>query len=196
MKKDSTRNEKEKSQVGGNSNTLSTNAFTKLNSDVGNEKSKFNKSNVQTNPNITNATRPKSEFCNSDQNDSLNMSKMTQNSFLKKNLISSMKLPTSIGLGKRKEIVLNEQQNIINIINPKLNRISAPYLSEEERRNLEFLLMKERWIDKKGFKLVPGKKLPEIKNYVGATANRPVCLHEFRSNSKEKWIDKKGFRVA
>ena len=188
-----TRNDKKKNTEKISVNpTNSTNAFTKPGSDY----NKFNKSNILTNPSVNNLSRPRSDLGNSDFNESLNNSKLTQNSFLKKNLISSLKLPSAIGLAKRKEIIYNEQQNIINHINPKLNRISTPYLSEDERRNLEYLQIKERWVDKKGFKLVPGKKLPEIKNYVGATPNKPVCLHDFRSNSKDKWIDKKGFRVA
>ncbi len=101
---------------------------------------------------------------------------------------------------KYREVKLKKQQEMLNIISPSLNRISAPYMSAEEKRLYYENKDKVNWIDKKGFNsqtsLFAARKLPFIKNYVGASPSNPPVLYKFRSVEKKRWIGKSGFKVC
>ena len=71
-----------------------------------------------------------------------------------------------------------------------------PYMSQEEKYNIERYLDKKNWISKKAFLVSVGKyKIKDnfIPNYVGATPSESPLMHKFREINKKKWIKKIGF---
>ena len=122
-------------------------------------------------------------------------------SITKKNVLSHLEFKNfDHNTIKYRDILRNKQQEILDVIHPSLNRITVPYISEEEKRLYEYTKDKQKWIDKKGFKLATSlfaaRKLHVISNYVGASSSEPPVNYSFRQVDKKKWVSKKGFKVC
>jgi hypothetical protein len=122
-------------------------------------------------------------------------------SITKKNVLSHIEFKNfDHNTIKYRDILRNKQQEILDVIHPSLNRITVPYQSEEDKRLYEYSKDKQKWMDKKGFKLATSlfaaRKLPVISNYVGASPSEPPVNYSFREIDKKRWVSKKGFRVC
>lgn len=127
----------------------------------------------------------------------LNSNRLNNSINLKKNQI----LHLDYSITKHDPLIINQitsekQQEILDCIHPGFNRITVPYISNEEKFLLDKLKDKKKWVSKKGFNQFMNYKLPIIENYVNKAPSPPPCLHLFRVENKNKWIIKEGFRVA
>lgn len=78
----------------------------------------------------------------------------------------------------------------------KYIRNSSPYFSRDDRRYIDYMVNKQRWLTKKGFQSSVGNYSMinrDIKNYVQETPSESPLVHKFREVEKSKWMSRKGF---
>lgn len=119
---------------------------------------------------------------------------------MKKNLIRTLDFSSAntqdLSPVKRKLYMLSKQQSLLDKITPDLNRISAPYLSDNEKELIEESNKKEKWIINRNFFPVgnaTNHKSHYIPNYVIATPSEPPSNYRFRDVKKDKWLGKRNF---
>jgi len=84
--------------------------------------------------------------------------------------------------------------------NAKFVSLASPYMSEEDRYRKEYLVNKQKWVEKKGFFLAAQKSnIKEIHNFVnlGDFGGSPLN-HQFRDDGtkdKKRWLNQKNFFV-
>ena len=92
----------------------------------------------------------------------------------------------------------NENEKIINdyYSKQKFIRNGSPYLNDDEKRKIEEIKNKSKFLNNKGFFTSVGKYSMPIKyisNYVQLSPSENPSIHQFRTIDKLKWITKKGF---
>lgn len=71
-------------------------------------------------------------------------------------------------------------------------------MTEIEKLNKEYMENKKKWINKKDFQRIFGRKSSQenahfISNYVSLDPSNPPILHKFREEDRSKWIGNSGF---
>ena len=76
-------------------------------------------------------------------------------------------------------------------------RCSSAFETEDQKKAIELLQSKSKWISKNEFKRFFGKIKPSNspQNYLNQIPYKCPSNHKFRENSKDKWIDAKNFSV-